>query len=486
MSLSTYAQRYATLDSTTAGAFVFDTIAAQDWPVTKLAFGAVGSVTHVSASDPLPVTAGLAAHDAAVSGNPVLQGGYASAAAPSDVSGDGDAVRAWHLRNGAGAVVLTAAGALIPGDATNGLDVDVIRLPSSTNTLEVVGDAAHDAAAAGNPILVGGYASATAPSDVSANADAVRAWYLLNGAQACVITAAGALIGGDATNGLDVDLTNAVTDNAAFTDGTSKVLLGGYIYDETPGTALTENDAAAARIDSKRALVGVIEDETTRGRRATVTSSNALKVDNSAVTQPVNITQYLGAAASLTNPIHVIPGTSATFTVTQSTASSLKCEPVGNVAHDAADSGNPVKVGGKGRTTHPTAVADADRTDLYTDDLGRIVVVDGVPRDLIAEQTTTISASTAETTILTAGSAGVFHDLTAIWAINTSATATRLDFRDATAGTVRFSLYLPAGDTRVVHIVRPVKQTTAANNWTATCGTSVTDVRIFVQAEKNN
>lgn len=61
---------------------------------------------------------------------PTLVGGYASAAAPTDVSADGDAVRAWHLRNGAQATVLTAAGALIGGDATNGLDVDVTRVPT--------------------------------------------------------------------------------------------------------------------------------------------------------------------------------------------------------------------------------------------------------------------------------------------------------------------------------------------------------------------
>lgn len=43
---------------------------------------------------------GAAAHDAAVAGNPLLEGGYASDAAPTDVA-DGDAVRAWNKRNGA-------------------------------------------------------------------------------------------------------------------------------------------------------------------------------------------------------------------------------------------------------------------------------------------------------------------------------------------------------------------------------------------------
>lgn len=89
-----------------------------------------------------------------------------------------------------------------------------------------------------------------------------------------------------------------VADNAAFTDGTSKLFLGGFVYDEVAGTALTENDAAAARINVNRAQVHAIEDGSTRGRYATVTASNALKVDNSAVTQPVNVSQVGGASVA--------------------------------------------------------------------------------------------------------------------------------------------------------------------------------------------
>jgi hypothetical protein len=118
----------------------------------------VGDVT-LTAGTATNEFVGDVAHDAAIAGNPLTIGGVASAAAPTDVSADQDAVRSWHLRNGAQAVNLTAAGALIPGDATNGLDVDVIRLPASTNTLEVVGDVAHDAANAGNPVKVGAVAS---------------------------------------------------------------------------------------------------------------------------------------------------------------------------------------------------------------------------------------------------------------------------------------------------------------------------------------
>lgn len=63
-----------------------------------------------------------------------------------------------------------------------------------------------------------------------------------------------------------------IVDNAAFTDGTTPVQPVGFIYDEVAGgTPLTEDDAAAARVDLKRAQVLVIEDATTRGQRVAVT-----------------------------------------------------------------------------------------------------------------------------------------------------------------------------------------------------------------------
>ncbi len=88
-----------------------------------------------------------------------------------------------------------------------------------------------------------------------------------------------------------------VADNAGFTDGTTPVQPAGYVFDEVAGTALTENDAAAARIDSKRAQVGVIEDATTRGQRAAVSAAGAVKVDGSAVTQPVSGTVTANAGS---------------------------------------------------------------------------------------------------------------------------------------------------------------------------------------------
>lgn len=81
---------------------------------------------------------GPAAHDAAASGNPLLQGAYASAAAPSDVSADGDAVRVWALRNGAQAVQPTYAGILqSTGNGTAGTGTPRVTIASDNTAFTV-------------------------------------------------------------------------------------------------------------------------------------------------------------------------------------------------------------------------------------------------------------------------------------------------------------------------------------------------------------
>lgn len=101
--------------------------------------------------------------------------------------------------------------------ANSGVDIGDVDVTS------VNGFAAHDASIAGNPLTIGGVSSAAAPTDVSADQEAVRAWFLRNGAQATVVTAAGALIGGDATNGLDVDVTR-VSGNVTVVQATASNL----------------------------------------------------------------------------------------------------------------------------------------------------------------------------------------------------------------------------------------------------------------------
>lgn len=157
----------------------------------------------------------------------------------------------------------------------------------------------------------------------------------------------------------------------------------------------------------------------------------------------------------------------------------------GDVASGSSDSGNPVKLGGVARTANPTAVTDGQRVNASFDKVGRQLVTVGQPRALIAKATTTIASSSAETTILAAGASGVFHDLTHLILTNASGTAVTVTIKDATAGTTQMILDLAANGGVNIPFERPVPQTTAANNWTATLSSSSVTVHIFAMADKN-
>src|SRR3990167_7000295 len=156
----------------------------------------------------------------------------------------------------------------------------------------------------------------------------------------------------------------------------------------------------------------------------------------------------------------------------------------GDVAHDSPDAGEPAKIGGQARQTNPTAVADADRTNAIFDDLGRQVVILNQVRDLVTQNTGSVG-DTTETTILSAGAVGVFHDLVALDFTNASATAVRVDVRDATAGSVVMSFNLAANGGVAKVYATPWKQTTAANNWTMQLSAGSITVHWNIQAVKN-
>lgn len=313
-----------------------------------------------------------------------------------------------------------------------------------------------------------------------------------------------------------------VADNAGFTDGTTKLSMMGYIYDEVAGTVITENDAVAARVNLNRAQIHLIEDGVTRGRWATVSAANALKVDNSGVTQPVSGTFWQAtqpisgtvtinaipagannigdvdvlsvvAAAStnkadigLINAVTPLMGNGTTGTgslrvtlASDNTANSNPWLVVGNIAHDTGVSGAPVRVAGRAQLANGTSVAEDDVCDMAVDNQGRVVTC-AAPRALVLHQTTTITSSAAETTIVTAV-ASIFCDLTSIVITNSSTTGALVTIKDATAGTTRMIVYVPATGGIVINPHVPINQAVVNGNWTATC-TSVASLYFYVQS----
>lgn len=85
----------------------------------------------------------------------------------------------------------------------------------------------------------------------------------------------------------------------------------------------------------------------------------------------------------------------------------------GNVAHDAADAGGPVKIGGKASTAVPSAVsASADRVDAYFDEYGRQHLVASPVRPSGETPSNANSGSAYVASLVVKASAGVLYGLT--------------------------------------------------------------------------
>lgn len=199
-----------------------------------------------------------------------------------------------------------------------------------------------------------------------------------------------------------------------------------------------------------------------------------------------NLLGTLGTAFSTAGKVDVKAADGDVF-VRQTTASNLKAQVVSGDATGSAVPANAYYKAGLAKTALPSAASDGNLTGAMMDKFGRQVVLLGTIRDLIGTQTTTISASTSETTIVTAA-ASIFNDLAMLIVSNTSAsTNTRIDFRDTTGGSVLFSLQSNGGQPPVGFSIpgMPIPQTTVNTNWTAQCATSTTDIRVYAVFAKN-
>lgn len=204
---------------------------------------------------------------------------------------------------------------------------------------------------------------------------------------------------------------------------------------------------------------------------------------------PNNSVAVTGTFWQATQPVSIasMPTTPVSGTIT--------AEIVGNAGgHLDAATGSAVPAnalfnGAIATTSNPTSAASGNIVGMMADKAGRLVITPSHARDLVQTQTTTVSATTTETTIVTAGAAGIFNDITAI-IITSSGTATaNWAIRDSTGGTVRATFDTPAtagSAPIIIPCTVPIPQTTAANNWTIKASTSTgTGVHVFVQYIQN-
>lgn len=234
---------------------------------------------------------------------------------------------------------------------------------------------------------------------------------------------------------------NSTTYTAKF--GLDSNLLG------TKGTAFT----TAGFVDIKGADGDVFV------RQATGTNLHMV-VDSGTITTVSTVTNVATIGTSVT------PGTAA--------ANLGKAE---DVASAGGDTGV-FTLGIRNDTLADTTNTTGDYSQMSTDLKGRLMV-GSAPRTLKANQITTITTSTSETTIVTAV-ASTFLDLYGLILTNTSATAVNVAIKDDTGGTTRMNIAVPAGDTRgfMLPIDAAIKQSATNKNWTATSSGSITSLII--------
>jgi hypothetical protein len=157
----------------------------------------------------------------------------------------------------------------------------------------------------------------------------------------------------------------------------------------------------------------------------------------------------------------------------------------GDVAHDAADAGEPVKVGAKAETSLKgiTLVADGDRTNLYADADGvQVVKLGTTGADAISEAVSnTDGASTAFTNFSAVASTYNYVTSIAVFRTDAGATLAYIDFRDGTAGSVLWRMPLPAGGGAVLSLAgMPIFKTSANTALAFDVSSALTTVYISV------
>jgi hypothetical protein len=414
MSESTLTQKYnATTQTSTAYAIVVDTITAKDYAVSKIAFGAVGSVTYASAADPLPVTAvitgtvaatqsGTWTVDLGATDNAVLDAIAASAAsADTKTPALGQALAAASVP-----VVLTAAQVttLTPPAAITGfaLDATLGTLSAKFASGTVIGDV--NLGATDNAVLDAIAASLAGTLTVGSHA-------VTNGGTFAV------QVDGNALTALQKIDDSVFVDDAAFTPATSSVNVSGYLFDDTSPDSVDEGDAGAARMSANRCQYMQIRDGSSFQQEfgATVTNdgelvtwNNSIHGDNTALNQVTAI----GASRDSDGNVRALrcnTNRDLKVTIEALTTNIAKAE---DAAHASGDTGV-FALAVRSDTATSTGTTDGDYSALITDANGRLHVIAALAASQTLATVTTVGTVTTcstVTTVSTLTGSGVAHD----------------------------------------------------------------------------
>lgn len=312
------------------------------------------------------------------------------------------------------------------------------------------------------------------------------------------------------------------TDDAAFTPATTKVMMAGFEFDDSSPDSVDEGDAGAARMSARREIYVQLRDAAGNERGLNVDASGNIGVTDAggSLTVDGSVTANAGTnlntsalalesggnlAASATslaviddwdesdrakvNPIvgqaGVAAGAGSVGATTQrvtlasddpavaslsvlddwDNGASDGASVSGDVAHDTADAGEPVKIGGKAVSAEPTAVAANDRVNALFDLVGKLIVLPYAnPENFVSGAITSAMTGTTSTSLIAAPAAGLRNYITQITVSNAHATVgTDVVIQDGNGGTTLYTI--PAAAVyggAVITFPTPLRQPTTA------------------------
>jgi len=322
----------------------------------------------------------------------------------------------------------------IKTDASGNIQIDVLTLPSSTSTIEVVGDAAENAAVAGNPVLVGGRYDSSSRTLGDGDVGAVA------------LDADGAVHITDGGNALTVDGT--VTANLS---GTDNAVLDAMVVD----LAAMEVLLTAANVDhaANEVLLGTIDADTGAIKTAVEILDNAISGSEMQVDVVASLPAGSAAIGKLAANSGVdIGDVDVTSIVAGTGATNLgKAE---DAAHSSGDTGV-MALAVRNDDVANLAGADGDYSPLQVNAAGSLYSVDetGQAGSILVTGTTAVTSAISNTvfvalqfledTVFNSGNSGLISSSNQLYP-STQYTGTDID---GDGGAVADSVTFPQGMT---------------------------------------
>lgn len=497
----------------------------------KINHGADGSATDVSAASPLPVIGG--SNSGVDIGDVTVNNGVGAAAVPiqdggNSITVDGAVTVSGTVTADLGATdnavlddiaaklgtIDTDTSALAGAISGTEVQVDIVSLPAvdtelttadldtggGTDTRAVVGlvgsadgggELIPGSAAAGLLVNLGTNNDVTVTGTVDLGATDNAVLDAIAASVAAIDTDATTIIGHvDGIEGLlttiDADTsTLAAVDYATGADVASLGVTGGgaeatalrvTIASDSTGVLSVDDGGGALTVDGAVTVSGTVTADLGATDNAVLDDIAAklatIDADTSALFGTVGGTELQVDIVSSA----AIPVTDNSGSLTVDNAGTFAVQ-AGQAAHDAAISGNPVRIAGRALSADYTAVATGDTADIMTSLTGKVTTL---PYAIPASTWSYAAASggitnTTGVTAKAAGAAGVRNYITRVQVINGHATvSTDVQIRDGASGTVLWRGFAQAAGGGVSAEFDPPLRGTANTLVEVACGTTGT------------